>query len=192
MKSLSSVRGFAARAVLVAASLTLSAPAFAQSDHGAGHGGGHGAGHGDTVNIGRAGVNPTRTINITMGDNFYEPESLSIAHGETIRFVITNTGDFLHEFNINTAASHEAHAPMMEMMFEMGMLEMDKINHAAMEATRGSGHDMTHDEPNSVLVEPGKTAEVIWIFDTQADLEFACNVPGHYASGMVGDLKIAH
>lgn len=157
-----------------------------------GHSGGHSDGHGATAAIGQPGTNPTRTIALTMGDNYYEPEQISVAHGETVRFVITNAGDFLHEFNINTAAEHVAHAPMMQMMFEMGMLEVDKVNHAAMAATKGSGHDMSHDEPNSVLIEPGKTAEVIWTFNTQADLEFACNIPGHYDSGMVGEFAIAH
>jgi uncharacterized cupredoxin-like copper-binding protein len=53
------------------------------------------------------------------------------------------------------------------------------------------GMDMSHDDPNSVLVEPGKTAELVWTFDTDATLEFACNVPGHYEAGMVGPITIS-
>ena len=155
------------------------------------HGSGHG-GHGAAQGIGHAGGHPTRTINITMGDNYYEPERISLAHGETVRFVVTNTGDFLHEFNINTPASHVAHAPMMAMMFEMGALEYNRINHAVINASKGTGHDMSHDEPNSVLVEPGQTRQITWTFDTMKDLEFACNIPGHYDAGMVGDFAIAH
>lgn len=209
-------RGTAASAALVAATLALSTSAWAQTSHGSTHtmqdgtvmqgmshdsghgnaamsGGGHGGGgHGAAQDIGRAGVNPTRTINITMGDNYYEPERIALAHGETVRFVITNTGSFLHEFNINTAASHAEHGPMMAMMFEMGALEPDRINHAVMNASKGTGHDMSHDAPNSVLIEPGQTREVTWTFDTMKDLEFACNIPGHYDSGMVGDFAIAH
>ncbi len=49
---------------------------------------------------------------------------------------------------------------------------------------------MKHDDPNSVLLEPGKTAEIVWTFNETTSLEFACNVPGHYQAGMVGDLDV--
>jgi uncharacterized cupredoxin-like copper-binding protein len=28
----------------------------------------------------------------------------------------------------------------------------------------------------------------VWTFTEKADLEFACNVPGHYQAGMYGDI----
>jgi uncharacterized cupredoxin-like copper-binding protein len=49
---------------------------------------------------------------------------------------------------------------------------------------------MKHDDPNSVLVEPGKTAELTWTFTKASGLEFACNIPGHYQAGMVGKLNV--
>ena len=76
----------------------------------------------------------------------------------------------------------------MEMMVEHGVLEADKINHARMKMDMGGGKTMEHNDPNSVLLEPGKTGEVIWKFSQPAKLEFACNVPGHYEAGMVGDI----
>ena len=48
---------------------------------------------------------------------------------------------------------------------------------------------MKHDDPNSVLVEPGKTAELVWKFTQPTELEFACNIPGHYESGMAGPIN---
>ena len=182
MKSLK----FAAVAATAALFVLTGAPSFAAGDHDSGHG------HGGAADIGTPGHSPSRTINVTMFDNYYEPENISIAHGETVKFVIKNEGEFVHEFNINTPSEHAAHAPMMEMMFEMGMIESDKINRAAMEASKGSGHDMSHDEANSVLMEPGETREVTWTFNTNSDLEFACNIPGHYDSGMAGEFAIAH
>lgn len=151
-------------------------------------------GHGEasTKSIGSPGTNPTRTINVSLNDNYYEPENISVSKGETVRFVLKNDGEFLHEFNINTPEAHAEHAPMMAMMVEMGVLEVDRINHDAMNASKGTGHDMSHDEPNSVLIEPGKSAEIVWKFDTEAKLEFACNIPGHYDSGMAGPVNISH
>jgi uncharacterized cupredoxin-like copper-binding protein len=56
---------------------------------------------------------------------------------------------------------------------------------------QGGGHGM-HNEPNSKLLEPGRSGEIIWTFPKLADLEFACNIPGHYDSGMVGKIKLMH
>ena len=50
--------------------------------------------------------------------------------------------------------------------------------------------EMEHNDPNSVLIEPGATKELIWTFNTTTGLQFACNVPGHYQSGMVGQIVL--
>ena len=78
------------------------------------------------------------------------------------------------------------------MMVEHGVLEPDRINWDAarkMQATMGHG---MHNEPNSALLEPGKSAEIVWTFPKHATLEFACNVPGHYGAGMVGKIMLTH
>src|SRR3546814_5940718 len=71
------------------------------------------------------------------------------------------------------------------MMTATGMShDMANMDHSSMDM---SGH--VHDDPNSVLVEPGKTQELVWKFAATTGLEFACNVPGHYDSGMMGEVK---
>lgn len=151
-------------------------------------------GHSDKKNVGEAGKSSdvTRTINVKMYDNYYEPENISIKEGETVKFVITNLGELVHEFNIATAEMHKAHGPEMMMMVDHGVLEADKINQEAAKKMQASmGHGL-HNAPNSALLEPGKSGEVIWSFPKKAELEFACNVPGHYESGMVGKIKLSH
>ena len=49
---------------------------------------------------------------------------------------------------------------------------------------------MMHDDPNSLLLEPGETGEVIWTFPEETDLVLACNVPGHRAAGMNGEIEV--
>ena len=72
------------------------------------------------------------------------------------------------------------------LMMEHGVLEPDRINHDKMKMG-----GMMHKDPNSVLLEPGKSAEIIWTFPkAKTKLEFACNVPGHYEAGMVGPVHI--
>jgi len=146
--------------------------------------------HGDDMMklVGQPGqaADVSRTIEISLEDNYYEPESIDVEPGETIRFVLKNNGEFVHEFNIGTPDMHAAHQEEMAMMVEHGMLEPDKINHHMMNMDMGGGHMMSHDDPNSKLLEPGESAEIIWKFALEGTLEFACNIPGHYDAGMAG------
>ena len=70
-----------------------------------------------------------------------------------------------------------------------GALEADRINQEAMKMDMGDG-PMTHDDPNSVLLEPSTQGEIIWKFKDKVALEIACNVPGHYDVGMIAKVAI--
>ena len=50
-------------------------------------------------------------------------------------------------------------------------------------------HSMAHSHSNSVLLEPNKSGEITWKFNTEVTLEAACNVPGHYESGMFAKIN---
>ena len=45
--------------------------------------------------------------------------------------------------------------------------------------------EMIHQDPNAVTVEPGETRELVWRFDGEQPVVFACNIPGHAEAGMV-------
>lgn len=187
--------------VLVSAAFLSLSPALAAGEHEDDHSqtsstddhrsGGHG--HGGLA--GKPGVagDVTRTVTITMGDNFFEPESVKFSPGETIRFVVTNAGELVHEFNVGTPHMHIGHQKEMMMMMENDVLLPDRIDmEAAAKMQETMGHGM-HNDPNSVLLEPGKTGEVIWTFpkETETTIEFGCNVPGHYEAGMVGKFQLS-
>ncbi|AZC29985.1 cupredoxin family protein [Pseudomonas chlororaphis] len=139
----------------------------------------------------------TRTVELVMGDMSFSPKTLDIKAGETVRFVLINKGQMLHEFNLGDAAMHAKHQQEMLKMQQSGMLTPTAVkdmptgamDHAAM--GHGAMPGMKHDDPNSVLVEPGKTAELTWTFSKAGSLEFACNIPGHYQAGMVGKLTVS-
>ncbi len=177
-------------ALATAVALTATSPVFAGGTHDKNHG--HADGQADAVDFGGPGDGSevTRTIEIVMVDNYFEPENLVLLAGETVRFVIKNEGEFLHEFNIGTADMHVAHQAEMMTMMEHGMLTATGIDHEMMKMDHNgagmSGH--AHDDPNTVLVEPGQTQELIWRFTATTGLEFACNVPGHYDAGMMGEI----
>jgi len=176
-----------ATAAFVATTLSMSAPAALAS---AGHSGGHGPA--DAASYGEPGdpAAISRTITVEMLDNYYEPGTISVEAGETIRFVIRNEGGLVHEFNIGTPEMHAAHQEEMMMMAQHGVLLPDRIDHAAAEAMQASSGHGKHDDPNSALLEPGASTEIVWRFPRGGVIEFACNVPGHYAAGMAGEFEI--
>lgn len=166
-----------------AITLSLSAAAFAAGGHDGGHHGGSPAGE-----QGKA-ADVTRTISVAMKDNYYEPESIQVKEGETVRFTVKNEGTLVHEFNIGTPSMHESHQDEMMMMVQHGVIGGGHIDHDKMNMDMGNGHTMKHDDPNSVLLEPGDSREIVWKFSERANLEFACNVPGHYQAGMAGVIE---
>jgi len=126
----------------------------------------------------------TRSIAVNLADNYYEPDAISVKPGETIRFVLKNSGEFQHEFSINTLAAHVEHRKEMAAMANM--------DHAGMDHSQpGAAKPMSHDDPNMVILEPGETKELIWKFTAAMEIEFACSIPGHYESGMVGRVEFA-
>ena len=146
----------AACAILAGASGT-----FAAGSHAGGHG---------TQAIGKPGVaaKATRTIAIDMSDTMrFTPSAIQVRRGETIRFVVTNSGQLKHEFNLGTEADLKAHYAQMLKFPEM-----------------------EHDEPNLVSLAPGKTGEVIWQFTKAGTVHFACLHPGHYEAGMKGTVAV--
>ncbi len=160
--------------------------ATGKGDHGHGDAGHHGA----TAPIGDPGkaTEVSRTIKVVMKDTAYLPTSIKVKKGETVRFAVRNAGELVHEFNIGTAAMHAEHQKEMMQMMESGALQADRLDHSKMQ--HGSDGGMSHDDPNSVLLEPQKSGEVIWKFTADAELEFSCNVPGHREAGMVGAIQI--
>jgi len=194
------IKTFAAVTYTAAALLIGTAPSYAAGSHGGGHGhadekpghAGEKGGHGHQLDFGAPGKasDVTRTVDIVLKENFFEPESIDVKAGETVRFRVRNDGELVHEFNIGTAGMHAGHQKEMMTMMEHGVLEADRINYNMMKMDMGGGRTMEHNDPNSVLLEPGKSGEVIWKFMKAMELEFACNVPGHYEAGMMGKMHV--
>ena len=132
--------------------------------------------------------NIDRTVKIKMYDNYYEPNVINVKKGETIKFIVQNLGEMVHEYNIATKEMHIKHQPEMQKLIEHGILLVDKINMVKMKEMSKKDHSLSHSHSNSIMVEPKKTGEIIWKFSKDIVLEMACNIPGHYESGMVGKI----
>ena len=130
-----------------------------------------------------------RVVEVKMYDNFYEPNEIKIKKGETIKFKVYNFGELVHEFNIETKEMHLKHKPEMVKLVENEMLLADKIDKKKMKEMAKQDQSMCHSHANSVLLEPNEDDEIIWKFNTETTLEAACNIPGHYETGMIAKIK---
>jgi len=168
--------------------LALASPVYASGSHSGGHkhdtkktegmSHGHSDGHGEEGHHEMASGKPgmadkvTRTIEVSMietddGDMIFEPKSLEIKAGETVRFAIQNKGELEHEFVLDTIEKNAEHKAIMEKFPEM-----------------------EHDDPNSVRLEEGQSGEIIWSFTNEGTFEFACLIPGHYEAGMHSSIVV--
>jgi len=110
----------------------------------------------------------TRSIQVEMNDAMrFKPDSIRVKRGETIRFVVRNTGKEKHEMVLGTIKELKKHAESMRKFPEM-----------------------EHADPNQVSVDPGMTGELVWQFTTAGTFDFACLVPGHFEAGMVGKVRV--
>jgi len=123
----------------------------------------------------------SRTIEVIARDIAFDRSTIHVRPGETVRFVIRNAGQLLHEFNLGTRPMHEQHQDAMREMMQEGDLGATRVT-----------SDAHHDHPNSVLLEPGETRELIWRFEHVHDVQAACNVPGHYQAGMHAEIAFTH
>ena len=131
----------------------------------------------------------TRTITIKMHDNYYEPAEINVKKDETIKFIVLNVGELVHEFNIATKEMHIKHQPDMMMLVENEILLSDRVDKEKMKQMAKKNLSMGHTHSNSVLLSPGEKGELVWKFSNKAKIEAACNVPGHYAVGMIAKIN---
>ena len=130
-----------------------------------------------------------KVIIVNMYDNYYEPSKIEIKKGETVKFVVKNKGELVHEFNIATKTMHLKHQPEMMMLVKNEIILSDKIDKKKMMEMAKKNPSMAHSHSNSVLLSPGESADLIWKFTNSVKIEAACNVPGHYEAGMVAEIN---
>ena len=110
----------------------------------------------------------SRSVAIDMNDTMrYSPARIGVKRGETIRFVVKNSGQIKHEVVLGTVKELHEHAALMRKFPEM-----------------------EHADPNQLAVDPGKTGELLWQFTKSGTFDFACLQPGHYEAGMHGKIAV--
>ena len=70
----------------------------------------------------------SKVIAVKMYDNYYEPNKIKVKKGQTIKFIVKNMGELVHEYNIATKEMHVKHQPEMAKMVENEILLADRID----------------------------------------------------------------
>ena len=142
----------------------LASTAFASGEHAGGH-------HNDAGAIGQPGkaTKVSRTITVDMTDTMrFSPAEITAKQGETIKFVVKNSGKLKHEMVLGSEKDLNEHAEVMK-----------------------KNPEMEHADDNMVTVQPGKSGEIIWQFTKAGKVRFACLQPGHYDAGMKGVVAVS-
>ncbi len=119
----------------------------------------------NAVGMPATGMKPDKVVHVILSDDMkitFKKE-VDIQPNDIVQFVIMNTGKIDHEFAIGNETEQLEHREMMKKMT--------------------SGH--AHDSGSTVTVQPGKAKQITWHFHGDNNVEFACNIPGHVAAGMV-------
>ena len=130
----------------------------------------HAGGHDDEA-IGKPGLasRVSRTITMDMTDDMrFSIPNVTARQGETIRFVVKNSGKIKHEMVLSSEKELKEHYEVMK-----------------------KNPEMEHADANMVTVAPGKTGKIIWQFTKAGKVDFACLQPGHYDAGMKGVVTVA-
>jgi uncharacterized cupredoxin-like copper-binding protein len=110
----------------------------------------------------------TRTIAVDMSDKMrFTPAAITVKRGETVRFLVKNSGKVMHEMVLGTLPELKEHAELMKKF-----------------------PDMEHDEPHMAHVKPGKSAQLVWQFTKAGEFHYGCLMPGHFEAGMVGKVIV--
>ena len=114
---------------------------------------------------GCSGEGRERTVTVTVHHSRFDIADLDVRPGETVRFVLRNTDPIPHEFIIGDQSVQGVH--------ELGT----EAHHA--------------ERPGEVSVAPGATAVTTYRFGAAGtELLFGCHLPGHWAYGMKGTIRV--
>ena len=106
----------------------------------------------------------TRTVELTIRHSRFVPAEVSVPAGARVRFVVRNLDPIAHELIV-------------------GDEEVQRRHEDGTEPHHGS-------VPGEVSVPAGTTRTTTYEFDGPGSVPFACHLPGHWAFGMRGTVRV--
>jgi uncharacterized cupredoxin-like copper-binding protein len=109
-----------------------------------------------------------RVIRIDLSDAMrFFPDQIRVKRGDTVRFVLRNSGALPHAMVIGTMDELKTKAVLAKKTVEAG------------EPQRYAMH-----------VTPGATERLVWQFTKPGEFYYACLMPGHFDAGMIGTIVV--
>lgn len=115
------------------------------------------------------GADNERSVDVEMVDIAFEPETLTVKKGETVRFRFTSSGKVAHDAFIGDTDAQKDHEEEMR---------------------EGSGAHHGSKAEDAITVDPGETGTLTYTFDESGEIEIGCHQPGHYEAGMKIDVTV--
>ncbi|MBV8981680.1 MAG: hypothetical protein JO086_12330 [Acidimicrobiia bacterium] len=105
-------------------------------------------------------------VNIEIHHSRFVPAAVSVGSRQTVRFVVRNTDPIDHEFIVGDQATQDRHE---------------------------HGADDHHDGsvPGEISVPAGTTVTTTYYVDRRRQLLYGCHLPGHWAYGMRGVIRVS-
>jgi uncharacterized cupredoxin-like copper-binding protein len=115
-----------------------------------------------------SGTGGVRTVVLDVHHSAFSESTITVRRGEAVRFVIRNHDPIPHELIVGDQTVQDVHEAGTE------------AHHAP--------------RPGEVSVAPGATAETTYTFTAttaaSTPLLFGCHLPGHWAYGMKGTIRV--
>lgn len=105
-----------------------------------------------------------RVIELTIHHSRFDKSVVEIARGERVEFVVHNTDPIVHELIVGSAAVQRRHE-------------------AGTEALHGP-------KPGEVSIPAVASASTTYRVNSPQPIQFACHLPGHFAYGMQGTVRV--
>jgi uncharacterized cupredoxin-like copper-binding protein len=105
-----------------------------------------------------------RTVTLIARYSRFQPSHLTVAAGTTVRFVVENRDPIAHELIVGDREVQDLH-----------------------ETGRGHHHGAV---PGEISAPSGSVVETTYTFDRPGEILFGCHLPGHYAYGMRGTIRV--
>jgi uncharacterized cupredoxin-like copper-binding protein len=128
---------------------------------------------------GSTAVKSDRTVDVTMVDSAFQPDSIKVSRGETVTFRFLNNGILPHEAVIGDDAAQQRHHDEMTM----------NSGKATPQTTDGMAHG-SGGNSDEITVEAGKTGELTHSFERSGTLIIGCHQPDHWEAGMKVTINI--
>jgi uncharacterized cupredoxin-like copper-binding protein len=124
-----------------------------------------------------------RVIEVEMTEFAFAADSFEFSPGETVEFLVTNSGVVEHELRLSNQVRVDEHLA--------GRHDDDHYDEGEAGAEAEADHDEGETDDVFVVLDAGETGTLVFTFpDNDHDYTgVVCLLPGHYEAGMATDLS---